>query len=35
MELEGERFGGQESVSKCLQDKMSGQPEERGEGDLL
>jgi hypothetical protein len=35
MELKGERFGAQESVSKYLQDEMSGQLEERGEGGLL
>jgi hypothetical protein len=32
MKLGGERLGGQESVSKCLQAKMSDQPSQRGVG---
>jgi hypothetical protein len=32
MKLGGERLGAQESVSKCLQCEMRGQPCERGVG---
>jgi hypothetical protein len=35
MDLEGEGFGAQKSVPKCLQDEMSVQLEERGEGGLF
>jgi hypothetical protein len=32
MKLEGERLGDQESISKCLQVEMSGQPDKRDVG---